>query len=502
MQNRRRFLQSSTLAASVSLVGCASPRSTSLSPRPARLGPGQPARIIHIVSDGMSLGTLTCAEHLRHLETGRSTAWIGLQQDPAAVPGLMDTRSLNSLVTDSAAAASSWGCGAHVQNGKLNVSSSGLNLTPLTTLLQQAGWRRALVTTTEITHATPAGFAVNVPDRGQGEEIARQLLDRQLDLLLGGALPHFDPAKRKDQRDLLTEARTAGYQVLRSREDLQRAPLDTPWLGLFASGHLPYSIDRDASPELQRTVPTLAEMTARALQHLERHDHFFLMVEGGRIDHACHNNDAAGALRDQLALDDALAEALAFQRRHPDTLLVVTTDHGNANLGLNGLGTSYGGSSAAFQRLTSIHASFPEILRQLKATTSVADARTLLAELTGYQAPEAKFNLFHPFLADKGSALFDQMNSAVAALGQLLANHTGIGFSGTSHTSDYAPLLALGPGADRFRGYLANVDVFRHYTALAGIDHQNPREPFLASSPFLSPAPATATENIAAYALA
>lgn len=447
----------------------------------------------------MSLGTLSCADQLSLLERQRHLSWIELFNRPEATTALMDMRSLDSLVTDSAAASSSWGSGSRVRNGTLNVSSKGHALIPLMALFGQAGWKRGLVTTTEITHATPAGFTVALGDRGQGEDIADQYLGRRLDLYLGGAQDHFDPAKRKDKRNLWTEFSWTGYSILKNRSDLEKAPKDQPWLGTFSTSHLPFSLDRQHDTDLQKNVPTLAEMTARALEKLESAEHFILQVEGGRVDHACHNNDAASALRDLIAHDEAIEVALRFRERHPDTLVVMTTDHGNANLGLNGMGTSYRDSSRNFKRLAQMRASFPILLKQLKAAKSEGESKRILEESTGYKVDTKKLTQFLPFVAGKGSTLYDPMNTDVAGLGQLLANHLGIGFTGTTHTSDYVPLVAVGPGAERFRGMIRNTDVFRHYTELAAIDYRNPQEPLLASVASAETGP---REDCAAYALA
>lgn len=446
----------------------------------------------------MSVGTLSCTDQWSRLERGRPLTWIRLLEQPETRTALMDMRSLDSLVTDSAAASSSWGSGSRVRNGTLNVNSKGRPLPPLMQLFGEAGWKRGLVTTTEITHATPAGLTVCVDNRGSGDLIAEHYLTRRMDVLLGGARDHFDPAKRKDKRNLWSEFEWEGYHVAKTLEDLQRAPVDRPWLGTFASGHLPYTLDHDADPKLKASVPSLATMTTRALEKLGRHERFLLLVEGGRVDHGAHNNDAAATFRDQLALDDTLDIILDFQARHPGTLVVITTDHGNANIGLNGMGDSYRDSSKRFKNLSGIKASFPVILKKLKEAKSESESAQILADLTGYKPDTKRLAQFLPFVAGKGTALFDQMKTDVAGLGQLLANHLGIGFTSTSHTSDYVPLLALGPGADRFRGLIRNTDIFRHYTGLAGIDYRNPEEPLLADA---TPLP-QGIEDTASYALA
>jgi alkaline phosphatase len=498
---RRRFLTGTAAAGAVIGAPALSvPAEAATRPRSS----ARPRRIIHLVSDGMSAGTLACADHLSHHIRHRPLRWIELHQHPHAVLGLMDMRSLNSVVTDSAAAASSWGCGSRVRNGALNMLPDGRELRPLGPLFGEVGWARGLVTTTEITHATPAGFAVSVPDRGQGEAIALQLLERRIEVLLGGARPHFDPVRRQDKRDLRAEFAAWGYQVFQTRAELEHAPLRDRWLGLFASGHLPYTVDRNNSPRLQETVPALAGMTRRALDRLERYGRFLLQVEGGRVDHGAHSSDAPATFLDQIAFDEAIDVALEFQQRHGDTLLVITTDHGNSNPGLNAMGGAYGRSGELLANVTRVKCSFGEIQSRLvKAAGSgaagekkSADGRTsratlnvepkvlatVLEETTGYRVPTHLAERFTRFLAGENLPQFEQLDSFSAQLGQLLANYFGVGWIGTSHTSDYVPLLALGPGAERFRGFIKNTDVFRHYTDLAAIKHRNPELPLMAES--------------------
>lgn len=365
MLSRRSFLSRSGLAAATATVGVA--------PHLARsadallVQPGQkPRRIIHIVSDGMSIGTLTCADLFSQLTRKRPLTWTQLFRNPAARHALMNTRSLNSMVTDSSAASSAWGSGSRVVNGAVNVLPDGQLLTPLYALFAAAGWKTGLVTTSEITHATPAGFAVAVKSRGNSNAIAVQYLERKVDVLLGGGRPFFSPNRRKDKRNLRGEFATAGYTVVLDKAALAKAPRDTRLLGTFADGHLPYSLDHRADAKLRETVPTLAELTQAALARLEGAEKFILQVEGARIDHAAHNSDAAAAVHDQLALDEALDACLEFQRSHPDTLIVLTTDHANSNLGLNGMGSGYRTSSQRFATLAEVKISFPEILKRLE----------------------------------------------------------------------------------------------------------------------------------------
>lgn len=470
-----------------------------------------------MVADGMSLGTLTAADFFAHQELQRELNWVGLTRRAGVSSALMNMRSLNSMVTDSSAASSSWGSGSRVINGALNQLPGGKSLTPLYTLFRQQGWKRALVTTTEITHATPAGFVANADSRENGTGIAAQYLERKVDILLGGGRKFFEPAHRTDKRDLKKDYATAGYQVMQSAADLAAASTDQPWLGVFSESHLPYTIDQMSNRLLQAQVPELVTMTQRALDWLERHDHFILQVEGGRVDHAAHNCDAPAALREMVAFDAAVGAVLEFQRRHPDTLVVITSDHGNGNLGVNSNGSK---TSGMFRRIADAKASFVEIMRQLRqrppaaaaivtedqktpgaAATKeyvpgIAEIRGIIQSATGYQVSERRAALFQGFLAKQGATIYELMNSEMVQLGQLLANHIAVGWASGSHTADYVPVTAAGPGAERFAGFLQNTDMFRHYTQLAGIDFRNQE------APLMSAVGRDQTENVHEYALA
>jgi alkaline phosphatase len=433
-----------------------------------------------MVADGMSVGTFTLADHYSWLTRGRGLRWVEVSRRPGASTALMNMRSLNSLVTDSSAASSSWGSGSRIVNGTVNVLPDGRALHPLYELFGNQGWKRGLVTTTEITHATPAGFAATGLKRDAADTIAAQYLDRRVEVLLGGGSTFFDPAKRKDKRDLFADFRAQGYRLLRQAKDLDAAPLDAAWLGTFAGGHLPYSIDHIADPKAHRNVPSLASMTRAALRKLGGQEHFILQVEGGRVDHACHGCDAAAAVHDLVAFDEALDRCMEFVRDHPETLLVITTDHGNGNPGLNGTGDAYGRSSPMFANLRHIRLSLGDLAGRFKGVTSAKRLGELIYDATGYRAPEAKLKLMLAFHEKKGQTIYDQMNSVSSQLGQLIANYVGVGWTSGSHTADYVPLTALGPGSERFRGFLQNTDVFGHYLDLAGIDFRNPSVPLLA----------------------
>jgi alkaline phosphatase len=431
-----------------------------------------------MVSDGMSMGVPSLADPFSRLVRGTGTRWFDLLGSPDVAQGFFDTRSLNSMVTDSAAASTAWGSGTRVFNGSINVLPDGTELTPLAPLVRDTGRRVGLVTTTTVTHATPAGFAAVQAVRDDEHLIAPQYAGL-VDVVMGGGRNFYDAKLRRDGRDVIEDYREAGYTFLDTREQVVGGIRPAKALGLFSRGHMPYTIDQLNLPAGRARVPTLAEMTQLALDVLSTNgEGFLLQVEGGRVDHAAHANDAATILWDQIAFDDAIAVVHAFTQKHPDTLVIVTTDHGNANPGLNGVGSRYRDSTLCFERVASATASYESLLPRVKPrgqVVSTDDLRSLLSTASGLKLSKREVELVRAALdGDWGGEISRQQHKAVAILGQVLGNHTGIGWTGVTHTSDLALISAWGPGSERFQGLLLNVDAYTRLAELLGITHRNP----------------------------
>jgi alkaline phosphatase len=448
-----------------------------------------PTNIIWMVADGMSAGVLPLAEQFSWQARRKGTIWQALHSRPGAAHALMDMAALDSIVTDSSSASSCWGSGSRIFNAWVNVLPDGTKLTPIGVLARDKGKRVGLVTTTTVTHATPAGFAAVSRRRDDEALFAEQYLN-VCDVVLGGGSRFFDAAKRRDKRDLVADYRKAGFGIARVKSEL-RTP-EARVLGLFADSNLPFSLDQDSDEKLKAEVPTLAEMTQAALDRLAKGAAgFLLQVEGGRVDHAAHNNDAAAMLWDQLAFDDAISVVLRFTEKNPDTLVVITTDHGNANPGLNGMGTEYRDSNSSFGRLLAARQSFATLIPQLEVRASnAAEAdgqpagwprpsvelvRKVTSAAFGLElaAPEVEW-VRSATARIPGQAMNRQFDTLVGVLGQVLSNHTGIGWTGVSHTSDYSILTALGPGSQRLEGFIRNTDVFPILCEFMDIRHRNP----------------------------
>jgi alkaline phosphatase len=383
---------------------------------------------------------------------------------------LVDTSSANSLVTDSAAASSAWGGGRKVNNGAINLDPYGRPRTPIMHLARAAGLGTGLVSTATITHATPAGFAAQVAARADEAAIATQYLAAGIDVLLGGGAQFFDPARRADRRDLAADYARDGYQVVRDRPALRDAPAGSRLLGLFADSHLPYSLDQRADPALAAAVPTLAELARVALARLALQPRgFVLQIEGARIDHAAHANDIGGLLFDQLAFDDAVGAVVEFATGRDDTLVIVTTDHGNANPGLNGAGGSYGETGVCFDRIAQIRRTNAWALAGLNTGSTAQQVQDRVKEATGLALAEDETELLRRALRKEHREGYRVRNAPIVALGQILSNYTSVGWTGTAHTTDFVELAAFGPGSENLHGLVQNTALFGLMTRALGL---------------------------------
>ncbi len=177
-------------------------------------------------------------------------------------------------------------------------------------------------------------FVSTLKKRNAEPEIAEKYAQEGFDVMMGGGDEFFNAAKREDKKDIYSLYQKKGYQILKNRTDLQKnRKKEKKLLGVFSTGALPYTIDRTNILGLQNT-PTLSEMTKAAIDQLKDHkEGFVLQVEGGKVDWAAHANDVAALIHDQLAFEEAVKTVMDFAERDGNTLVIITTDHGNANPG-------------------------------------------------------------------------------------------------------------------------------------------------------------------------
>lgn len=472
--NRRDFLKFGALGGILAGTGglissCSNGNATS---RNGQNFAGKAKYIIFMVSDGMSQGTLQMADLMSRRMHGRPSKWISLYEEGKVAQGLMDMTTGSSAVPDSAAAASSWGCGQRITNGNVNMDDDGNEFEPIVPIFKSAGRKTGLVTTTRVTHATPAGFTANVPRRGMEDEIAQQYYEREVDIILGGGHVHFSGEHREDGSDLYEGFKNKGYKVARTKSELGSASGFERTLGVFTNHHLPYSRDHENTPDLAENVPTLAEMSKYAIDALYASgDGFILQIEGGRVDHAAHSMDATGLLYDQLAFDDAIRVAFDFYEEHSDeTLIVITTDHGNANPALNGTGSGYNDSVPNFDKIQSFRYTNNWIMSELNNSSSISDIRSRIETATGIEVERAHAQMLYDALRGDFRAAYQMKERPMNVLGDIMSNHTSVAFTGSVHTADFVELAVAGPGSSRIGAFTRNTDLFGLMLEAAGIE--------------------------------
>jgi alkaline phosphatase len=475
--NRRDFLKFGALTGLVAGTGTlvSSCNGNAQNGRQGRNWKGKAKNVIFLVTDGMSHGTLQMADLMSRRKLGRPSKWISLYEEGKLNRGLMDMTTGNTSVPDSAAAASAWGCGRRIYNGNVNMDEDGTEFEPILPIFKNAGRKTGLVTTATVTHATPAGFAANVPERWMQAEIAQQYLDREFDVVLGGGHEFFSGEHREDSRDLYQKFRDKGYKVARTKGELGGADGFRRTLGVFTEGHLPYQLDHENTPELVENVPTLAELSRYAIETLHASgDGFILQIEGARIDHAAHTMDGPGLVYDQLAFDDAIRVAYDFYEQYPDeTLIIITTDHGNGNPALNAHGSRYDDSEPMFDKLQEFRYTNNWIMRELDEGSSVAEILSRIGEASHLEFTRAQARILQSALRGEFTAAYEMKARPLNVLGDLMSNYTAVAFTGSVHTADYVELAATGPGSETIGPFTRNTELYTLMLEAAGIEHES-----------------------------
>jgi alkaline phosphatase len=269
----------------------------------------EPLSIILMIGDGMGFNHVELA---RLVEVGE---YGSLNMQNSDWNASSTTYSANAAVTDSAAAGTALATGTKTNNGVVGEDPS---LNPLETILEYAqtlNKSTGVVSTCYIVDATPASFMTHTSNRGNYLDIAQQIVDSNVEVLLGGGTIYFNGSQ-------ISTMVSNGYSVVYNRTDLANVASGKVF-GLFASDYMDYEYDRDYSVQ-----PSIAEMTNKSIELLSQDpDGFFLMVEGGKIDLAAHATDKVRDALDTIAFDKAVAVAKEYVEAHSNTILIVTADH-------------------------------------------------------------------------------------------------------------------------------------------------------------------------------
>ena len=435
----------------------------------------KPKYVFLFIGDGMSTAQRMVAEEFS-VKTGGGRLAMNLLPYQASTR----TQSSDSIITDSAAAATAIACGVKTRNRMVGVKPDGTPAESVAEVAKRSGMKVGIITTVTIVHATPAGFYAHRKSRGASYQIALDLVSSGFDYFAGGGVGgRHDDCKDPEYRgNVFDRARKAGYQVVTTRNEWAALkPGSKSWTA-FSSGAMDFAIDSDGSQ------PTLAELVAKGIEVLDNEKGFFMMCESGKVDYAGHANDAATNIRGVMALDGAVKKALEFASEHPDeTLVIVTGDHetGGMSLGFAGTGGKFKVEMLAAQKCSTER--FSSVIKNMlrkDLTIDFEKVKPLVTENFGLvfagdgknpmlvKSSELK-QLKDAFEKDREYVRKQVADTTAHDVGRryvfastvrsVLAAHAGIGWTSGSHTALPVLTTAQGVGADIVIGMQENTDI-------------------------------------------
>lgn len=426
-----------------------------------------PDYIFYFIGDGMGLSPVNAAEYYNRNILGSDKPLNMMTMD---VCGWARTFSANDDVTDSAAAGTALATGNKTNNGMIGVTPDETPVTPIANTLAKMGYGIGIATSVAPDDATPAAFYAHVKNRGMFYEIGSQMASNDYLFMAGAGLRGLE--KDGKATDLLDQFKKNKVQIVAGPDGIKDINSKKVLLlgpaGAVYSNDIGYAID---------SVPgglTLPVITEACLNHLEKYSpkKFFMMIEGGAIDHALHGNDGGTAIKEILEFDKCIAMALEFYRQHPDkTLIVVTADHDTG--GMSFIHGSNGGLKNVYY-LTQSKDAFNNYCRGLiksKANFSWDDMKQYLSEHFGFftniklnEDQENKLKaLFDDTFEKRNSAdqqtLYNSFNQFSVAVYDIFNKATGLAFTTGSHSANPVPVFAIGVGANQLRGYNDNTNI-------------------------------------------
>ena len=430
------------------------------------------------------------------------------------VAGSAQTYDSTSFAPDSASTATSIATGNKTWSGSINVSTDFTQEyeTIAEKLKAQKDYKIGIVSSVNINHATPAAFYAHQASRNNYYDIGLELIDSGFDYFAGGGLL-APTGKEEDQKDLYELAEEGGYKVVKTQAEAEALTAEDG-KALVIDEHLADSNAMAYSMDLQEGEWTLADYIDKGIEVLDNENGFFMMVEGGKIDWACHANDAAATITDTLALDKAVKEAVEFYQEHPDeTLILVTGDHETGGLTIGFAGTNYDTFLTNFNNQKISYAKFDSdyVSKYKEEKTDFDTIMKDVTELFGLQAPteegtestEKKDSADkHPESEDDGALVmtqyeYDTLKEAyettmsrtgeeeefaqdeyvkygsyeplTVTITHILNNKSGINFGSYAHTGLPVEVFAQGAGQENFAGYYDNTDIYEKVAALTGV---------------------------------
>lgn len=413
------------------------------------------------------------------------------------VSGSAQTYDSTSFCPDSASTATSISTGNKTYSGTINMdeTKSVAYETISEKLKNQLGYKVGIISSVNLNHATPAAFYAHQASRNSYYEIGEELIGSGFDYFAGGGLKKVNGSDGTKE-SLYSKAEKAGYNVVLTQKDAEKVSAgDGKTIiideHLADSDAMTYELDRENSEW------DLANYVDKGIEVLDNDNGFFMMVEGGKIDWACHANDAGSTIGDTLALDNAVKEAIEFYNEHPDeTLILVTADHETGGLTIGFAGTNYDTFLTNLENQKISYAKYDsEYVAKYKENstdfnTVLADVQNLFGLVSPENASQAKDEklVLTDYELNKLKTAYDKTMAAsseelsqeeyvlygsyeplTVTITHILNNKSGVNFASYSHTGLPVEVCAMGAGQDLFEGYYDNTDIYNNLANLTGV---------------------------------
>lgn len=489
---------------------------------------GVPKYVFLFIGDGMSYPQVQLTNYYLSASQGQNAGTVTVEGEEKTkldsknnltmmsfpIAGSAQTYDSTSFASDSASTATSIATGNKTWSGSINVSEDFTQTyeTIAEKLKAQKDMKIGILSTVNLNHATPAAFYAHQASRSSYYDIGLEMIDSGFDYFAGGGL--LQPTgKEKDKEDLYALAEAAGYKVVQTQAEAEALKAEDGKViaideHLADSSAMSYELDR-AEEEW-----ALADYVEKGIEVLDNDKGFFMMVEGGKIDWACHANDAASTITDTIALDNAVEKAVEFYNEHPEeTLIIVTGDHETGGLTIGFAGTDYDTFLKNFENQKISYAKYDSdyVSGYKENKTDFETVMKDVTELFGLQAPAGTDSETtqqkdsadqHPESDNDGALVmteyeYGQLKAAyettmsrtgeeaefaqdeyirygsyeplTVTITHILNNKSGINFGSYAHTGLPVEVLVQGVGAESFDGYYDNTDIYSKMAALLGV---------------------------------
>ena len=448
---------------------------------------GEVKYVFYFIGDGMGSNQVLGAEMYRSALEGRPLGRVQTLMTTFPYSGSASSYSASNGITDSSAAGTCLATGSKTNNGELGLDKDSARLTSIAEELKAQGWGVGIMTTVAIDHATPAAFYAHVPKRSAYYKIGKQLAKSDFDFF-GGAGFHYPNGKHDDEQiNLYRNAEQAGYTIAHGYEEAQTLLIHDSIQSTIPASQvnklilvqkdddqgakhsecLPYAIDRKEGDL------TLKQIVSTAIPFLQnRYERFFMMVEGGMIDYACHGDDAATAFGEVWGMNEALEVAYAFYEAHPEeTLIVVTADHETGGLALGNSDYTLCLDVLQHQKCSSwiLSDAFGQLFENNKKP-SWEEVKAIYQKHLGFwneveisDKEEAKLKELYKAACKKKNkdtkTMYKNINKLCSEGIALLNKKAHLGWTTRSHSAHAVPIFSVGAGAEHFSGWHDNTEI-------------------------------------------